>query len=83
MAEEDWDGWKLLTDRIGDRVQLVGDDLFVTGTERLKERVSRWASPAPFGEGEPDWQPYRGARGYRDGQGSRLRVRHEPPLWRE
>jgi enolase len=35
MAEEDWDGWKLLTDRLGDRVQLVGDDLFVTNTERL------------------------------------------------
>ena len=36
MAEDDWDGWKLLTDRIGDRVQLVGDDLFVTNVERLK-----------------------------------------------
>ncbi len=35
MAEEDWDGWKLLTDRLGDRVQLVGDDLFVTNPERL------------------------------------------------
>ncbi|HEY5432629.1 MAG TPA: phosphopyruvate hydratase [Coriobacteriia bacterium] len=35
MAEEDWDGWKLLTDRIGDGVQLVGDDLFVTNPERL------------------------------------------------
>jgi enolase len=35
MAEEDWDGWKLLTDRIGDTVQLVGDDLFVTNPERL------------------------------------------------
>ena len=35
MAEEDWDGWALLTGRIGDRVQLVGDDLFVTNTERL------------------------------------------------
>ncbi len=35
MDEEDWDGWKVLTDRIGDRVQLVGDDLFVTNTERL------------------------------------------------
>ena len=39
MAEEDWDGWKLLTDRIGDRVQLVGDDLFVTNTERLKKGI--------------------------------------------
>jgi enolase len=35
MAEDDWDGWKLLTERLGDRVQLVGDDLFVTNTERL------------------------------------------------
>jgi enolase len=35
MAEEDWDGWKALTDAIGDRCQLVGDDLFVTNSERL------------------------------------------------
>jgi enolase len=35
MAEEDWDGWKLLTDRLGETVQLVGDDLFVTNPERL------------------------------------------------
>jgi enolase len=35
MAEDDWDGWKLLTDTIGDKVQLVGDDLFVTNTKRL------------------------------------------------
>jgi enolase len=39
MDEEDWDGWKALTDRIGDRVQLVGDDLFVTNTERLKRGI--------------------------------------------
>ncbi len=39
MAEEDWDGWKLLTDRIGDKVQLVGDDLFVTNPERLKKGI--------------------------------------------
>lgn len=39
MAEEDWEGWKLLTDRIGDKVQLVGDDLFVTNTERLKKGI--------------------------------------------
>jgi enolase len=35
MDEEDWDGWKLLTDGVGDRLQLVGDDLFVTNPERL------------------------------------------------
>ena len=39
MDEEDWDGWKLLTDRIGDRVQLVGDDLFVTNPERLRRGI--------------------------------------------
>ena len=39
MDEEDWEGWKLLTDTIGDRVQLVGDDLFVTNTERLAKGI--------------------------------------------
>ncbi|HHX38386.1 MAG TPA: phosphopyruvate hydratase [Armatimonadetes bacterium] len=39
MAEDDWDGWKMLTDAIGKRVQLVGDDLFVTNTERLERGI--------------------------------------------
>ena len=39
MAEEDWDGWSTLTDRIGDHLQLVGDDIFVTNTERLKRGI--------------------------------------------
>lgn len=39
VAEEDWDAWKLLTDRLGKKVQLVGDDLFVTNTERLKKGI--------------------------------------------
>ena len=39
MAEEDWDGWRLITDRVGDRVQLVGDDLFVTNVERLQRGI--------------------------------------------
>ena len=39
MDEEDWDGWQALTERIGDRVQLVGDDLFVTNTQRLKRGI--------------------------------------------
>ena len=41
MAEDDWDGWKLLTDAIGDRCQLVGDDLFVTNVERLQMGLDR------------------------------------------
>jgi enolase len=39
LAEDDWDGWKLLTDRLGKRIQLVGDDLFVTNTERLSKGI--------------------------------------------
>ena len=39
LDEDDWDGWKLLTDKIGDRVQLVGDDLFVTNTKRLQRGI--------------------------------------------
>jgi len=41
MSEDDWDGWKLLTDKIGDKVQLVGDDLFVTNPARLSDGISR------------------------------------------
>jgi len=39
MAEEDWDGWKLMTEKLGDRIQIVGDDLFVTNTERLRKGI--------------------------------------------
>jgi len=41
MAEGDWDGWKLLTERLGEKVQLVGDDLFVTNTKILKEGIDK------------------------------------------
>lgn len=46
MAEEDWEGWKLLTDRIGDKVQLVGDDLFVTDEDRLLMGVAKGVANA-------------------------------------
>ncbi|MBX9853222.1 MAG: phosphopyruvate hydratase [Cytophagaceae bacterium] len=41
MAEDDWDGWKMLTDKIGKTVQLVGDDLFVTNVKRLQEGITK------------------------------------------
>ena len=41
MAEGDWDGWKLLTERLGEKVQIVGDDLFVTNTKILKEGIDK------------------------------------------
>ncbi len=40
MAEDDWEGWRLLTDRLGDKVQIVGDDLFVTNPERLERGIA-------------------------------------------
>jgi enolase len=46
MAEEDWDGWVALTERIGHRVQLVGDDLFVTNSERLQRGIELGAANA-------------------------------------
>ncbi|PLX73012.1 MAG: phosphopyruvate hydratase [Desulfuromonas sp.] len=41
MAENDWDGWKLLTEKLGDKIQLVGDDLYVTNTKILKEGIEK------------------------------------------
>ena len=46
MDEDDWEGWKTLTDRLGERVQLVGDDLFVTNTRRLAKGIRRKAANA-------------------------------------
>ncbi len=44
LAEDDWDGWKVLTDRLGNKIQLVGDDLFVTNTERLEKGLKMGVS---------------------------------------
>jgi enolase len=44
MAEDDWEGWKLLTEKIGDRIQLVGDDLYVTNINRLAKGIETKAS---------------------------------------
>ena len=46
LAEEDWEGWKKLTERIGKKVQLVGDDLFVTNTKRLAKGIEVGAANA-------------------------------------
>jgi enolase len=46
MAEDDWDGWAALTERLGGKCQLVGDDLFVTNVDRLREGISRSAANA-------------------------------------
>ncbi len=45
LDESDWAGWKILTDKIGEKTQLVGDDLFVTNTKILKEGIDKKRSP--------------------------------------
>jgi len=44
MAEDDWEGWRILTEKLGDRIQLIGDDLFVTSTQRLRMGIERKAA---------------------------------------
>jgi enolase len=46
LAEDDWDGWKLMNDRMGARLQLVGDDIFVTNPERLRLGIERGSANA-------------------------------------
>lgn len=54
LDEDDWEGWKTLTDRLGERVQLVGDDLFVTNTRRLAERNTEKSSQCDTDQGKSD-----------------------------
>ena len=83
-AEDDWDGWKTLTDALGDKVQLVGDDLFVTNPERLAARHRARAPPTPC------WsRSTRSARSPRRSTPSRMahrdgyRCDDQPPLGRD
>ena len=68
MAENDWDGWKLLTERLGSKVQLVGDDLFVTNTKILREGIERRHRQRDPDQGQPDRHADRDARRDRDGE---------------
>jgi enolase len=74
MAEGDWDGWKALTERLGSKVQLVGDDLFVTNTAIFKQGIERSIRQRDPDQGQPDRHAERNARGDRDGRGGELRV---------
>ncbi len=54
MSEHDWDGWKLLTDRLGKKVQIVGDDVFVTNTRILKQGIAEGHRELDPGQDQPD-----------------------------
>ena len=72
MAEDDLDGWKRVTDLIGAKCQLVGDDLFVTNVTRLSDGIKRGLGQLHPGEGQPDRHADRDARRGRDGAQGRL-----------
>ena len=72
MAEDDWDGWKLLRQRLGDRVQLVGDDLLVTNVKRLERGDQRARLQLDSGQAEPDRLADRDAQRHSDGPARRL-----------
>ena len=59
LDEDDWPGFVDLTARIGDKVQVVGDDLFVTNPERLGKGIEMKAGQRHSGEGQSDWHPQR------------------------
>ena len=64
-AENDWDGWKKLTERLGDKIQLVGDDLFVTNVEFLRKGIDERRGQFDSGQGQPDRHADRNARRHR------------------
>ena len=59
LAEEDWPGWQELTAAVGDRVQVVGDDIFVTNPERIRRGIAEQLGQLPAGQGEPDRHGHR------------------------
>ena len=79
MAEDDFEGWKAITDKLGATHQLVGDDLFVTNPERLRDGIGRGLGELAAGQGQPDRHADRDAAGRRDGPPRPLHQRHVAP----
>ena len=83
LDEDDWAGWKAMTDQLGDKIQIVGDDLFVTNVERLQRGITRRPGQRPAGEGQPDRLADRDPRLRRPRPPQRLPLHDEPPLRRD
>ena len=83
MSEDDWDGWKLLTEALGDRCQLVGDDLFVTNTERLARGIDEGIANSILVKVNQIGSPDRDAGRRRHGAPRRLHGRDVAPLGRD
>ena len=83
VAEDDWASWATLTRRLGARVQLVGDDLFVTNPERLQRGIDERGRELDPRQGEPDRDAHRDDRGGAARPGERLHGRDVAPLRRD
>jgi hypothetical protein len=76
MAEGDWDGWALLTQRLGKSIQIVGDDLFVTNAKILREGISQRRRQLDSDQGQPDRYAVGNLRCHRNRQACRLYLGH-------
>ena len=83
LAESDWAGWQTLTDRLGGRLQLVGDDLFVTNVEFLRRGIAERVGERDPRQGQPDRDAHRDARRGRARAPERLPRGHLAPLGRD
>ena len=83
MDENDWEGWATLTAAVGDKIQLVGDDLFVTNTTRLQTGIEQGGRQLDPDQGQPDRLADRDAEHRRTGDPARLHVGDEPPVGRD
>ena len=83
LSEEDWAGWQALTAALGDRVQIVGDDIFVTNPERIRRGIAETVGERAAGQGEPDRLDHRDAGRGVTGSAQRLRLHDQPPVRRD
>ena len=83
LAENDWATWQTLTDRLGGRIQLVGDDLFVTNVDFLRRGIEEKVAQRDPRQGQPDRLAHRDARHDRARAAQRLRDDHLAPLGRD
>ncbi len=60
LCEEDWEGWKMMSQSLGDKLQLVGDDLFVTNVKRIQKGIDMGSRKCGIDKSKSDWYPYRG-----------------------
>ena len=83
LAEDEWSDWRALTERLGERVQLIGDDLFVTNIERLRRGIDAGRGERDPHQGEPDRHAHGDTRGDRACPLRRVCRRHLAPVGRD